>query len=209
MDLYFAPMSCAMATRAALYEAGVPATFRRVDLRTGRLEDGTDFRSINPMGQVPTLRTDDGDLLTENVAVLPFIADLKPEAGLAPQDRAGRYRLQQWLGFIASELHKVVFYPLVHPLGNDGAKAFAREMMGARFAFLERELAGREHLLDRFTVADIYLATVLGWTRGFAIDLSPWPAVYAYLARIGRRPQFARAYREELAMFREAREASR
>ncbi len=207
MQLYFSPLSCAMATRVALYEAEIPATFHRVDLRTGRLDDGSEFRAVNPMGQVPTLRTDEGELLTENIAVLQYVGERRPEAGLVPAESRQRTLLQQWLGFITSELHKVVFYPQIHPLAPEGARAFAREMAGPRFAYVDRHLAGRDCLLDRFTVADCYLVTVLGWTRGLGIDLAPWPNLNAYLPRQHRRPALARAYREELAMYEQDRRA--
>ena len=123
MELYFAPLACSMATRIALYEAGAPAGFIQVDTRTKRLADGSRLPAINAMGQVPVLRTDDGELLTENPAVLQYVADQHPESGLAPSSGMPRYRLQQWLNFITSELHKVVFIPLLDPRSGDGAKA--------------------------------------------------------------------------------------
>src|SRR5689334_22533302 len=113
MELYFAPLACSLATRIALYETGAEATFTRVDTKSKKVADGSDFFAINGMGQVPTLRCDDGKLLTENAAVLQYVADRRPEAGLAPAGGFERYQLQQWLNFITSELHKVVFIPLL------------------------------------------------------------------------------------------------
>src|SRR5262249_38707385 len=133
MDLYFSPLACSMATRIALYEAGAPANFRQVDNKAKRMDDGTDFLSINPMGQVPVLRTDSGEMLTENPVVLQYVADQYPESGLAPQSGMPRYRLQQWLGFITSELHKVVFIPLLDPRSVEGAKNYATGKVGQRF----------------------------------------------------------------------------
>ena len=125
MELYFAPLACSLATRIALYEADAEAEFTRVDTKTKRVADGSDFFAVNPMGQVPVLRTDDGALLTENPAVLQYVADRYPRSRLAPQGGFERYGLQQWLNFITSELHKVVFIPLLDPKAPEGAKSFA------------------------------------------------------------------------------------
>src|SRR5215207_357634 len=164
MDLYFAPLACSMATRIALYEADAEARFIEVDTKTGRTLAGDDFQAINPLGQVPVLRTDDGRLLTENAAILWHVADRLPAAaGLAPEDAAGRDRLREWLSFISTELHKAVFTPLLSAKAPDGAKAFARAQAGRRFDLLSHHLDGRAFLLERFSVADAYLATVLNW----------------------------------------------
>jgi len=203
MDVYFAPLACSMATRIALYEAGADATFIGVDTRSKRLADGGDFYAINPMGQVPVLRTDAGEVLTENPVVLQYVADRHPASGLAPQGGIERYRLQQWLNFITSELHKVVFIPLLDPQTNDGAKEYARGKLEPRFRYLDNHLAGRDWLLDRFTVADAYLVTVLNWAGFTGTDLAPWPALQAYFRRACERTSVARAMADELALFRE------
>ena len=209
MELYFAPLACSLATRIALYESGQTAVFHQVDTKSHRLEDGSDFYAVNPMGQVPTLVTDSGALLTENPAVLQYVADRKPETGLAPAGEE-RYRLQQWLNFITTELHKVVFIPQLDSKAPEGAKAYAKEKMGPRMAHLERALKGRDFLLDRFTVADAYLFTVLNWAVHLKFDLADWPLVAAYYKRIRERPNVARAFGEELALFRaeQARKAA-
>ena len=134
MELYFSPLSCSMATRIAIYEAGIEGKFIQVDNRAKKLEDGSDFLAVNPMGQVPVLRTSSGELLTENGAVLQYVADQKPESGLAPQNGIARYRLQQWLNFITSELHKVVFIPLLDPAAPEEAKPYARKKAEQRFS---------------------------------------------------------------------------
>lgn len=203
MDLYFSPLACSMATRIALYEAGGDATFRAVDTRTKRVADGSDFLAVNAMGQVPVLRTDAGEMLTENPAVLQYVADRHPHSGLAPAGGIERYRLQQWLNFTTSELHKAVFAPLLDPKSNDGAKAFARDKAAPRLAHLEKHLAGRQYLLDRFTVADAYLVTVLNWSNYTGIDLARWPAVQEYFGRMLERPSVKRAFAEEAALFAE------
>ena len=203
MNLYFSPLACSMATRIALYEIGAKAGFIMVDTKAKRVEDGSDFFAVNDMGQVPVLRTDEGELLTENPAVLQYVADRHPNSGLAPA--AGtpeRYRVQQWLNFTTSELHKVVFVPLLDPKANDGAKAYAREKAPARLAHLARHLEGREFLLDRFTIADAYLVTVLNWGRYSGIDLAQWPAVNGYYHRMIERPAVAKAIAEEIALYK-------
>jgi glutathione S-transferase len=203
MDLYFAPLACSMATRIALYEAGATANFRQVDTRSKREADGSDFLAVNPMGQVPSLRTDDGELITENPVVLQYVADQYPGSGLAPQGGMPRYRLQQWLNFITSELHKVVFIPLLDPRGTDGAKGYARDKVGQRLAYLNTHLSDREFLLDRFTVADAYLVVVLNWARFAGVDLAEWPHVHSYFQRLRERPSVARAMDEESTLYNE------
>jgi glutathione S-transferase len=192
-----------MATRIALYDAGATANFRQVDTRDKRLADGSDFLAVNPMGQVPVLRTDDGELITENPVVLQYVADQYPESGLAPRDGMPRYRLQQWLNFITSELHKLVFSPLLDRRSVDGAKIYANDKVRLRFDYLNAHLTGREFLLDRFTVADAYLAVVLNWARFAGVDLAQWPAVQSYFQRLRERPSVARAMSEEFALFQE------
>jgi len=203
MELYFSPMACSLATRIALYEAGVEAKFTAVDLKAKRTAGGEDFFAINPIGQVPVLRTETDDLLTENPVVLQYVADHCPGSGLAPSHGPERYRLQLWLNFITSELHKLVFIPLLSHKSNDGAKAFAREQIAPRFAYLNAHLAGRDYLLDRFTVADAYLVTVLNWTKSTGIDLTQWPALDVYFRRMHQRASVARAFAEEMALYQE------
>lgn len=201
MDVYYSPLACSLASRIALYEAGAEARFHRVDTKAGRTADGEDFRAINPKGLVPAIRTPEGEVLTENAAVLQYIADAHPAAKLAPQGFQ-RYRLQQWLNFIAAELHKYVFTPLFSPKFDDAAKAVAREAAAERFAHLDEHLTGRDWLLDDFSVADAYLAAVLNWAQALQIDLSPYPAVVAYRDRLRERPAVARAMGEEFAEYR-------
>jgi glutathione S-transferase len=193
-----------MASRIALYAAGGEARFIQVDTRAKRvLEDGGDFRAVNPLGQVPVLRTDAGALLTENGAILQHIAECHPEAGLLPPEGPDRDRLRQWLSFTATELHKQVFTPLLDPAANEGAKAFARAKAPERMAVLEAHLAGRDWLLERFGVADAYLATVLNWAAYAGLDLSAWPVVQAWWRRALRHPPVTRALAEERALYAE------
>ena len=203
MDLYFSPLACSMATRIAFYEAGIQGNFINVDTQAKKLADGSDFFAINTMGQVPVLRTDGGELLTENPAVLQHVADQRPQSKLAPPSGIERYRLQQWLNFITSELHKVVFIPLLDPTAPDAARTYAREKAERRFAHLNHHLEGREFLLDQFTVADAYLVTVLNWARFVGLDLSKWASIKTYFDRMSARPNVARAMAEEMSLFQE------
>ncbi len=203
MDLYFSPLACSMATRIALYEIGAPARFIMVDTKAKRVEDGSDFLAVNGMGQVPVLRTDDGELLTENPVVLQYVADRYPASGLAPAAGSfARYRMQQWLNFTTSELHKAVFTTLLDPKSPEDAKAYARGKAALRLGHLAKHLEGREVLLDRFTIADAYLTTVLNWGRFSGVDLAQWPAVHAYYHRMLERPSIAKALAEEIALYK-------
>jgi glutathione S-transferase len=202
MDLYFSPLACSMATRIALYEAGAQAGFIQVDLKAKRVEDGSDFLAVNGMGQVPVLRTDTGELLTENPVVLQYVADRLPGSGLAPQGGMERYQLQKWLNFTTSELHKAVFVPLLDPKSSEGAKAYAREKAPQRLRYLAEHLEGRAFVLDRFTIADAYLVTVLNWGRYSGLDLAEWPALHAYYHRMLERPSVAKAVSEEIALYK-------
>lgn len=197
MDLYFSPLACSMATRIALYEAGADAHFIQVDTKAKRTSEGADFLAVNPLGMVPVIRTDDGVLLTENAAILQFVAERFPAAGLAPAGGVERARLQQWLCFIGTELHKYTFVPLLDAKAPEEAKRYARSKVEPRLAYLDDHLAGREFLLDRFSVADAYLTTVLNWGRAMAIDLAAWPSIRDYFGRMRQRPSVARALAEE------------
>jgi len=203
MDLYYAPLACSMAGRIVLYETGAAANFVRVDTNAGRTADGADYRAINPKGRVPALKTDDGEVLTENPAILQFLADRAPEAGLAPSGFQ-RYRLQQWLSFIGSELHKCVFTPLLSRKTDEAAKAAARAEAADRLAYLDGHLAGRQWLLDDFSVADAYMAAVLNWAQFVNLDLAAYPNVAAYTDRLRERPAVARALEEEFALWKQA-----
>jgi glutathione S-transferase len=201
MQLYYSPMACSAATRIALYETGATAEFIYVDIHTNGtkrvLADGSDYHTINPMGQVPALRTSAGELITENSVVLQYVADLHPQARLAPPSGMPRYRLQEWLNFIATELHKATYLPLLISDSPEGAKAFARLKLPLRFTRLSQHLEGRDFLLDTFTVADAYLVTVLSWSQYAGIDLDEWPRVKTYFQALSKRPSVVKALGEE------------
>ena len=204
MDLYFSPLSCSMATRIALYESGDAANFLEVDPKTKKLVgDGSDYLGVYPLGMVPSLRTDDGQLLTENAAILQYVADRRPASGLAPTDPVERTRLHQWLCFIGTELHKALFVPLLDKKAPPEMKAHVLAKSLSRLAYVDRYLTGRQFLLDRFSVADAYLATVLNWTQVIpSIDMGRYPAIADYLARLRQRASVAKAMSEEAALWR-------
>ncbi|RKH66393.1 glutathione S-transferase [Corallococcus llansteffanensis] len=209
MQLYFSPLACSAATRMCFYEAGTEATYIEVDSKTKRTHDGKNYLEVHPLGLVPALRTDDGDVLTENAAILQYLAQTLPQAELAPTDPRGRARLQQWLSFIGTELHKATFFPLLDKKSTEGARAYALEKSTARLAYVEQHLTGREFLLERFSVADAYLVTVLGWCVATPIELKKWPALSAYFARLSQRPSVAKAFAEERVLYLAELEKSR
>jgi glutathione S-transferase len=203
MELYFSPMACSLASRISLYEAGADDTrFIEVDPKTKRTLSDKDYLQIYPLGLVPLVRLDDGSLLSENAAILQYIADRYPQAELAPCDDIERARLQQWLCFIGTELHKGLFIPLFDQKAPDGTRAHTLKKYESRLNYLDNHLTGREFLLDRFSVADAYLYTILNWTMPTRVDLTPWPAIKAYHERLQKRPSVAKAFQEEFALYR-------
>ena len=201
MKLYYAPGACSLSPHIVAREAGVVLDLERVDLGKNphRTETGADFMQINRKGYVPALRLDDGQLLTEGAAIVQYLADLAPESGLVPA--AGtleRYRLQEWLSFIGTELHKMFSPWLFHPEHGDQAARAARAKIAERFAFLDAHLAERPYLLGRsFTAADTYAFTIVGWARPMGIDLAPFAHLRRYMDRIAARPKVREALRSE------------
>jgi glutathione S-transferase len=203
MDLYFSPLACSLATRIALYEAGAEAGFIEVDPKSKRIvDDGSDYLKVYPLGLVPAIRLDDGALLTENAAILQYIAERFPGANLAPRSGLERARLQQWLCFIGTELHKGLFIPLFDKKAPEGTAANALAKGESRLAYLNDHLTGREFLLDHFTVADAYLYTVLNWSMATPVKFDRFPAIQDYFTRMQQRPSVAQAFREELALYK-------
>ena len=203
MDIYFSPLACSMATRIALYEAGQSANYLEVDKAKQVRNDGSDFLKVNTLGLVPTLRTDDGAVLTENAAILQYIADRFPQAGLGASSEAKRSGLHQWLCFIGTELHKGLFLPLLDRKAPPEMKAYVLEKNLSRLDYLENYLKGREFLLDHFSVADAYLVTVINWTMATPpIELAKWPTVKAYYERLRARPSIAKAIAEEFELYK-------
>ena len=199
MKLYYAPGACSLSPHISLREAGVSFDLEKVDTSTRRTESGADYLSINPKGYVPALQLDGGEVLTEGAAVVQFIADSHPDAGLAPAGGTlERARLQEHLNFIASELHKAIT-PLFDPSAPEAAKQAAPAAVARRLDHVERLLAdGRAHLLgERFSVADAYLFTVASWTGPTGIGLDRWPRLASFVARVAARPAVQTALRAE------------
>jgi glutathione S-transferase len=198
MKLYFSPGACSLSPHIVLLEAGMRFTTERVDLGKKLTASGADFRAINPKGYVPALEMDDGSVLTEGPAIVQYLADQAPGSKLLPPVGAiARYRVVEWLNFISAELHKN-FGALFNPTATDDMKQAARGNIANRLAYVSRQLEGKDYLLGaQFTVADAYLFTVASWAGHVQIDLSDWPALQAFLARVAARPAVQQALRDE------------
>jgi len=198
MKLYYLKGACSLASFISLNEAGVKFEAIEVDHKTHKTRDGEDLNAINTKGYVPVLRLDDGQILTENVAVLSYIADLSPAAKLAPA--AGtfeRYRLLELLAYINSEIHKN-FGPLFYPTLGEEVKKFARDNLNKRLDWLEKSIGSKTYLMgEQFTVADAYLYVVLSWSSHVGIDLGKWPALKRHNDRVGARPHVIAALKAE------------
>ncbi len=198
MKLYYAPGACSLASHIALEEAGLAYALEKVDLRAHTTADGGDYLAINPKGYVPALGLDDGGVLTENAIVLQYVADQNPGSALAPQHGTfARYRLGEWLAYIATEIHKS-FGPLWNPASSDAVKDHARRNLAKRLAYVEKRLASTPFLMgDTFTVADAYLFVMLTWTGRVDVDLAPFPALRAFRDRVRARPAVTKAMSDE------------
>ncbi len=198
MKLYFTPGACSMAVNIALHEAGHKFEMVKVDLRQHKTENGEDYYTINPKGYVPALRLDTGEVLTEDAVLLQYVADQKPDAGLAP--KAGtleRYRLMEWLNFISSEIHKTLG-ALFNPKIPAEWKEERIALFGRRCDYLVKALGNKPYLMgDKYTIADAYLFTILGWADYFKLDMGLWPRLKEYAARIAARPTVQEAMRAE------------
>src|SRR3982751_4540147 len=172
MKLFFSPGACSLSPHIVLRELGLPFDLERVDTKAGKTASGADYRALNPKGYVPALQIDGGEVLTEVAAIVQYLADRKPDAGLAPPPGTmERYRLQEWLVYVATEIHKG-FSPLFRTNDEEAKKPLVAALT-AKFPYIAQKLSGRQFLLgDRFTVADAYLFTVLNWSRFVGIDLS-------------------------------------
>lgn len=198
MKLYYSPAACSLAAHIALREAGLPFDLEKVDLRAHKTESGLDYFAINPKGYVPALKLDSGDLITEDAVILQYIADLKPAAQLAPAyGTMERVRVNEWLNFISSELHKVLG-ALFNPKLPADWKETVIALYERRCKIVAGALETRAYLTgDRFTIADAYLFVVLNWTKFFNLDLGKWPAIAGFMGRVSERPAVQAAMRAE------------
>ncbi len=204
MELFYSPLSCSLASRITLYEAGLYAEYTRVDGKTKTTSDGRNYLDINPRGQVPALKIDGGEVLTENVSVLQYLGELAPAAGLVPENGMERARMRKWLGFINSELHVSALGLMFSSRASDASKADAADRARQALVHVEKHLAGRQWLTDSFTVADAYLAVVSNWTQALPVKLDGFPNVLAHQKRVFARPAAMRAVSEEAALYRAA-----
>jgi len=188
MKLYFSPEACSLSPHIVLSELGLPFTTVKVDMKTKKTADGRDYTTINPKGYVPALELDNGEVLSEGPAIVQYLADLKPEKKLAPANGTiERVRLQEWLNFITSELHKT-YSPLFNPDMPEAAKAIFKDKLKQRYAFIAKRLDQHDYLLGtHFTVADAYLYVVTRWARHFDIDVTQWPSLAQFMDRVGAR----------------------
>jgi len=198
MKLYYSPGACSLSPHIALLEAGLPYDLVKVDLRAKKLENGDDYLKVNPKGQVPALALDNGQVVTEGPVIVQMIADRAKDRNLAPpRDSEERYKLQEWLNYITSELHKN-FGPMFSPVLTDDAKAFFKDRVMGKFKYVDSQLAGRDYLMGKqFTVADGYLFTMLSWAEHLKFNLSAMPNLLAYKARVGARPKVQEALTRE------------
>jgi glutathione S-transferase len=198
MKLYYYPGACSLAPHIVAREAGIAVTLEKVDLANRTTETGANFATVNPKGYVPALGLQDNSVLTEVSAIIQYLADSQPAANLAPvHGSMERYRLLEWLGFISTEIHKG-FGPLWNPATPDAVKAATKERLASRFAYLDEKLGAQPFLMgDTFTIADAYLFTVVNWTNFHGIDISAFPNLQAFQARIAARPAVQQALEAE------------
>jgi glutathione S-transferase len=198
MKLYYSPGACSLSPHIALHESGLPFEAVLASTKTHKLQDGTDFYTINPKGYVPLLELDNGDRLSEGPAIVQYIADQVPGKKLAPAaGTMARYRLMEWLNFISTELHKS-FSPLFNPAMPEEGKAVYRERLLGRFKYVDSQLAGKNYLMgDEFSVADAYLFTVNNWGQHVGVDTKVFPNLSAFQARMAQRPSVQAALKAE------------
>ena len=198
MKLYYSPGACSLSAHIALHESGLAFEAIAAPTKTHQLLDGTDYYTINPLGYVPLLQLDDGAKLREGPAIVQYIADQVPAKNLAPANGTmARYRLQEWLTFIGTELHKG-FTPLFNPAMPAEAKQIAKDRLAQRLTWVDGELADKSYLMgDSFTVADGYLFTVTNWTVPTGVDISTLANLQAFRARMAARPAVQAAMKAE------------
>ncbi|MBN9461568.1 MAG: glutathione transferase GstA [Burkholderiales bacterium] len=198
MKLYYSPGACSLSPHIVLHESGLPFEAVLASTKTHKLQDGTDYYTVNPKGYVPLLELDDGQRLTEGPVIVQWIADQVPAKKLAPPaGTMARYRVMEWLNFVTAEIHKQ-FSPLFNPAYPEEAKAINREKLLGRYAWVDGQLAGRQYLMgDDFTVADAYLFVVTRWTVPMKLDISSRANLAAYMGRVAQRPAVRRALEAE------------
>jgi len=203
MKLYLSPSACSLSPHIVAHEAGIPVTLVKVDIRTYKTADGTDFSSINPKGYVPALELDDGEILTEGPTIVQYLADMKPEAKLLPPAGTfGRVRVEEMLGYINSEIHKG-YGPLFSDKTAPEVREERTQYLKKRYALVDKALSGKDYLFGtQFTVADAYLYTVTRWAAMVKLGLSDFPHLLAFQERTAQRPAVVAALAAEQALKR-------
>lgn len=198
MKLYYSPAACSLSPHIVLREAGLPFELALASTKTHKLADGTDYYTINPKGYVPLLELDNGERLSEGPVIVQYIADQVPDRQLAPAaGTMARYRLQEWLNFISTELHKA-YSPLFNPAMPEEAKTLSRERLLSRYQWVDSQLAGKSYLMgEQFSVADAYLFTVTTWGKYVGVDTSGFTHLMAFMARMAARPAVQAALEAE------------
>ncbi len=198
MKLYYAPGACSLAPHIVAREAGITLDLEKVDLRTRTTASGRAFAEVNPKGYVPAIEVRDGEVMTEVSALIQYLADQAPQAGLMPAvGTPERYKTLEWIGFISTEIHKG-FGPLWNPASPDDVKQAAKDKLFQRFAYVDQHLAGRSYLMgEQFTVADAYLFTVTNWTNFHGLSLAEYPNLAAFTGRVAARPKVQEALQAE------------
>ena len=201
MELFASPLACSLASHITALEAKLPLTITFVDTAAKKMPDGSDYRAITPKGYVPALRLPSGDILTENPAVLQWLADQNPSARLAPAwGSAERYKLMEWLNYLSTEVHKRVFSILLNPRAPQESRAAAQAQVGPLLDHVSKAIGDRQFLVGgNFTVADAYFITLLNWFRHIGTDLAGWPNIAAYAQTMWARPSVAQAMGVEIA----------
>jgi len=198
MKLYYSPGACSLSPHIVAREAGINVELQKVNTKDKSMEGCGDFWQVNAKGYVPTLELDNGERLTEGPAIVQYLADQKPESGLAPKNGTlERYRVQEWLNFLTSEVHKQ-FSPLFRPNTPEDYKPIAKENLAKRFDLIDKQLAGKDYLTGKtFTVADAYLFVLSNWAKPTQIDLAKWPNLQAFNKRVAARPKVKEAMQAE------------
>jgi glutathione S-transferase len=198
MKLYYAPGTISLMPHVALLESGLSFVAVKVDEASKKMTDGGDYKTVNPLGYLPALLLDDGSVLLEAAAIAQYIADRDPAGKLAPPNGTiERARLQSWLNFLSSELHKGALGPLFYPALDERAKDVFRERLKVRFAFVDQHLSTREYLLNNYSIADVGLHAITGWAPRVGFDVSPYPNLVAHHARIATRDAVREVHRIE------------
>lgn len=197
MKLFYSPGACSLSPHIVLNELGLPYSVEKVDLKRHTTDDGADYYTINPKGYVPALQLDNGEVLTEGPAIVQYLADQKPQANLLPPAGLERARVQEWLHFIGTEVHKTLA-ALFNPSITPEARSKTIDTFGKRLGFVEQALQGKDYLTgNTFSVADAYLFTIVNWAPMLKIDLSPWPTVMQFQKRVANRPAVQKTLQAE------------